>query len=538
METSPLSKNKPDDPAFVERFEIYAAGMEIGNAYTELNDPQEQRRRFEMQLGMRERGDEEAHQMDEDYVRALAYGMPPTGGEGIGIDRLTMILTGSRSIRDVILFPLLRPEGPIDLVGQSARNSTSCETGFELFVAGRYLRARRKEAVISVITAISVLGVAAGVMALVIALAVTNGFRNTLQRNLLGAMAHINVVPRSSRRRHRELADMAARIRKVPHVTAVSPVLYNPTFSDRAAAIQGGGHERRGRRFRTGHQRHPAASEGGLAGPPARSERESSRHHSRARAWPKTLGMRVDDNIERAHRRKLTPCGPTAGQAPLQGLPDSSKPASSRSTTTGPTLAMGAAQKALSLGRSQPDRAQRGRPEPTPEIAKDVEKVVGRALHHHHLEGAQQATARRAEHGAARDHHRHRPDRDGGRAEYFHYAGDDGDGEIPRHRHAHVDGRAAGADPPHLHAAGRADRHRRQRHRPGGRLHCSVTLPDKYHWIRLEEAVYSMSFVPFEPQWTDAFWIAGLAILVSFLATLYPARNATRIAPAEVLRYE
>jgi len=118
VETSPLSKNNPDNPAFVDRFEIYAAGMEIGNAYTELNDPQEQRRRFEMQLGMRERGDEEAHQMDEDYVRALAYGMPPTGGEGIGIDRLTMILTGSRSIRDVILFPLLRPEGPIDLVGK------------------------------------------------------------------------------------------------------------------------------------------------------------------------------------------------------------------------------------------------------------------------------------------------------------------------------------------------------------------------------------------------------------------------------------
>jgi lysyl-tRNA synthetase, class II len=115
VETSPLSKNKPDEPAFVERFEIYVAGMEIGNAYTELNDPQEQRRRFEMQLGMRERGDEEAHQMDEDYVRALCYGMPPTGGEGIGIDRLTMVLSNSRSIRDVILFPLLRPEGPIGL---------------------------------------------------------------------------------------------------------------------------------------------------------------------------------------------------------------------------------------------------------------------------------------------------------------------------------------------------------------------------------------------------------------------------------------
>jgi len=109
VEVSPLSKQKPSDPEFVERFEIYAAGMEIGNAFTELNDPREQRHRFEMQLAEREKGDEEAHQMDEDYVRALSYGMPPAGGEGIGIDRLTMILTGSRSIRDVILFPLLRP---------------------------------------------------------------------------------------------------------------------------------------------------------------------------------------------------------------------------------------------------------------------------------------------------------------------------------------------------------------------------------------------------------------------------------------------
>lgn len=115
IETSPLSKSKPDDPGFVERFEIYAGGMEIGNAYTELNDPQEQRRRFEMQRELREGGDEEAHQMDEDYLRAMCYGLPPTGGEGIGIDRLTMLLTDSKSIRDVILFPLLRPEGPLGL---------------------------------------------------------------------------------------------------------------------------------------------------------------------------------------------------------------------------------------------------------------------------------------------------------------------------------------------------------------------------------------------------------------------------------------
>src|SRR5262249_35951085 len=115
VEISPLAKSKPEEPEMTERFEVYIAGMEVGNAFTELNDPQEQRRRFDMQLSMRERGDEEAHQMDEDYIRALAYGMPPTAGYGIGIDRLTMVLTGSRSIRDVILFPLLRPEGSIGL---------------------------------------------------------------------------------------------------------------------------------------------------------------------------------------------------------------------------------------------------------------------------------------------------------------------------------------------------------------------------------------------------------------------------------------
>ncbi len=110
VEVSPLSKAKPDDPANVERFEFFAGGFELGNAFSELNDPVEQKKRFEDQLAQRAQGDDEAHQMDEDYVRALAYGLPPTAGEGIGIDRLVMLLTGSRSIRDVILFPLMRPE--------------------------------------------------------------------------------------------------------------------------------------------------------------------------------------------------------------------------------------------------------------------------------------------------------------------------------------------------------------------------------------------------------------------------------------------
>jgi lysyl-tRNA synthetase class 2 len=107
---SPLSKQKADEPEWTERWEIFIGQMEISNGFSELNDPEDQRRRFEQQLSERERGDQEAHQMDEDYIRALSYGMPPAGGVGVGIDRLAMLLTDSHTIRDVILFPLLRPE--------------------------------------------------------------------------------------------------------------------------------------------------------------------------------------------------------------------------------------------------------------------------------------------------------------------------------------------------------------------------------------------------------------------------------------------
>ena len=108
-EVSPLSKQKPDDPDTVERFELYVGGFEVANAFSELNDPAEQRRRFEAQLDDRASGNLEAHAMDEEYIRSLEYGLPPAAGEGVGIDRLVMLLTNSPSIRDVILFPLMRP---------------------------------------------------------------------------------------------------------------------------------------------------------------------------------------------------------------------------------------------------------------------------------------------------------------------------------------------------------------------------------------------------------------------------------------------
>ncbi len=110
IEISPLAKKNSKDPRFTERFEIFINGTEYGNSFSELNDPIDQRQRFESQLEEAKLGNDEANEMDEDYVEALEYGMPPTGGIGIGLDRLAMLLTDSRSIRDVLLFPHMKPK--------------------------------------------------------------------------------------------------------------------------------------------------------------------------------------------------------------------------------------------------------------------------------------------------------------------------------------------------------------------------------------------------------------------------------------------
>ena len=109
-EVSPLAKASPENPEEAERFELVIGGMEIANGFSELTDPVEQKRRFELQAEERKKGSEEAHWIDQDYIQALEYGLPPTGGDGIGIDRLVMLFTNRKSIREIILFPLLRPK--------------------------------------------------------------------------------------------------------------------------------------------------------------------------------------------------------------------------------------------------------------------------------------------------------------------------------------------------------------------------------------------------------------------------------------------
>ena len=126
-EISPLSKCRTDDPSLVERFEVYIAGMELANAFSELNDPIEQERRFREQV--ESGGEDVPREVDMDYIRALAHGMPPAAGEGIGIDRLTMLFTDSHSIREVILFPLLRPEAAGEAAAASASESAGGRPG-------------------------------------------------------------------------------------------------------------------------------------------------------------------------------------------------------------------------------------------------------------------------------------------------------------------------------------------------------------------------------------------------------------------------
>lgn len=411
-------------------------------------------------------------------------------------------------------------------------------TSFELFVARRYLKARRKEAVISVITAISILGVAAGVMALVVALAINNGFRDTLQRNLLGAMAHINVQEKEPRNGIENWEALAGRIRQVPHVTAAGPALYTPIF------FSG-----------------PVMSKGGiLKGVDIAAEMQigdTLRHLKsgsvdRLRAAPdgsvpgiilgarlaEDIGMQLDGMVNvTSPQGELTPFGPRPSirRFRVVGIFESGFYDIDDSWAY---TSLAAAQQALSLTdvvnqiEVKLDDLNRA-----PEVARTIEQIAG----------PKYATTTWME--------RNRQLLNALKMEKAVTVVTIGLIELvaalnilitlvmmvmEKYRDIAV-----------LMSMGARRAQIRGIFMLQGILIGVVGtatgltagyglcyFADRYRWIRLDEQVYALSFVPFEPRWVDGLWIAAAAILVSFLATIYPARNATRIAPAEVLRYE
>jgi lipoprotein-releasing system permease protein len=408
-------------------------------------------------------------------------------------------------------------------------------TGFELFVARRYLRAKRKQAVISIITVISVLGVAAGVMALVIALAINNGFRNMLQGSLLGAYAHVNVMEKEPGPGIEDWPATIAKLRKLPHVVAASPALYGQVYligaSPDGAVLKGIQTEAEVktsdmlRNLKAGSLENLKTT-GGLPGIILGAK------------LAQTLGTTMNGVIKViCPDREITPFGPRSEvyRFRVVGLFESGF---YEIDSAWAFTSLGSAQTILSVGdvvnsiELKLDDIYRA-----PEVARLADQAVGPRLaaqtwmeqNKHILSalnmekavtwvtiglivlvaalnilitlvmmvmekyrdiailvsmGAQAAQIRRV----------------------FQFQG----------VLIGAVGTALGL------AAG----------------HTLSFLADKYRWIRLDEEVYQLSYVPFDPRWVDSIWIAALAILISFVATLYPARAASRIAPAEALRYE
>ena len=411
-------------------------------------------------------------------------------------------------------------------------------SSFELFVAQRYLKARRKEAVISVITAISIIGVAAGVMALVVALAINTGFRDTLERNLLGAMAHINVEEKEPRNGIENWEAMAAKIRKLPHVIAAGPALYTPIFF--SGPLQSGGGILKGVNIDTELQisdalRHlKSGSVDALREPPEGG------------VPPIILGARLAEDIGMLLHSTVTVTSPQGELTPFGPRPSIRHFRVVGIFESGfydiddhwAYTTLQAAQQALSLEdvvnqiEVKLDDLNRA-----PEVAKAIQKLIGPKYatttwmeRNHQLLNALKmeksvtvVTIGLIELVAALN--------------------------IlitlvmmvmEKYRDIAV-----------LMSMGARHAQIRRIFMLQGLLigivgttiglvvgYTLCYFADHYRWIRLDETVYALSYVPFEPRWLDGVWIAAAAILVSFLATIYPARNATRIAPAEVLRYE
>ena len=411
-------------------------------------------------------------------------------------------------------------------------------TGFELFIARRYLKARRKEAVISVITAISIIGVAAGVMALIIALAVNNGFRNTLQRNLLGAMAHISVLAKEPGEGIKQHEQLARQLRAQPHVTAVSPVLY-------AQVLLSGPMQQKGAVLK------------GVDVAAELAVSDTLRHLKQGKIdrlanpgdakYPGIiLGARLAEDTGMLLNSVLTVISPQGTLTPM-----GPRPARKYFRVVGifesgffeiddlwAYTTLSAAQDTLSLPdvvnqiEIRTDDLNRA-----PEIAKQLEKVAGPQF------------------AATTWMERNRQLNNALKMERAVTIVTIGLIELvaalnilitlvmmvmEKYRDIGV-----------LMSMGARHRQIRRIFMLQGVLigvigtaiglvvgYTLCYFANKYRWIRLDEQVYSLSFVPFEPRWWDGVWVAAAAMLVSFLATIYPARNATKIAPVEVLRYE
>jgi lipoprotein-releasing system permease protein len=410
---------------------------------------------------------------------------------------------------------------------------------FELFVARRYLKARRKEAVVSVITVISVIGVAAGVMALVIALAVNNGFHNTLQRNLLGAMAHISV-------RAKENADsgishpeeLAARIRRVPHVVAVSPVLYEPVFM--SGPMQQKGAELKGVDVRQEMEisqtlRH--LKEGSI---------ERLEHPDDSGIPGIILGSKLAEDTGMLLNAIVQVISPQGELTPLGVRPSIKKFRVVGIFDTGfyeiddlwafTTLA--AAQKAFSLPdlvnsiEINVDDLNRA-----PAVAGEIEKAIGSRY------GTTTWMEQNKQLNAALHMERMVTIITIGLIELVAALNI----LITLVMMVMEKYRDIGVL---MSMGARREQVRRIFMLQGvliGVVGTAIGLvvgfvicyfADRYRWVPLNETVYSLSFVPFEARWWDGVWVAATAVLVSFLATIYPARNATRISPVEVIRYE
>ena len=407
---------------------------------------------------------------------------------------------------------------------------------FELFVARRYLRAHRKEKVVSVITVISIVGVAAGVMALIIALAVNNGFKNTLQRNLLGAMAHINVLEKEPGTGIENWREMAAHVRKVPHVIAVAPALYSQVLLSavqlKPVVLKGidaeGGMQISDalRHLKAGSMqclRDPNLSPPGII-----------------------LGSRIVEDTGMTLNSRITVMSPQGDLTPI-GMRPSFRPfrvcgifeSGFFDVDDGwAYISIQAAQKALGTGdvvntiELKVDDLDR-----TAEVAKQVEMIVGpKYTTTTWMERNRQLTN-------ALNMERKVTVITIGLIELVAALNifitlvmmvmekyrDIGVLMSMGARRAQIR-RIFMLQGVLIGVVGTA---------LGMALGYTLCyFANTYRWIRLDETVYSLSFVPFEPRLVDALWVPAAAVLVSFLATIYPARNATKIAPAEVLRYE